>query len=473
MSGFLQVGNQVVTQGKRGPVRKASAADVKTSEATIVVASSPLATAGAKLTQHSGDADATDAELLRRTPGVTLAKTSEAIIATVSSSLAAADASSLQLGSVHDVSAIATAGSARGAKLAQQRDGSDADRTVTAESAHEFTQETRQLAVESPVSFFQVESVANGESGSQHKIPFSRGHGAQSWSSTEVLFALSVFLLLAVACISFVQSPYEAPWWLPYARPPAATSVRQRTEGLSVTRGSEIASLFGISEEDEEKLPASTVSPGGPMRVQGRILRAPEAAPLIAPFSNRQCVMYSASVAHRRLDGVHQPPVAYNSATSDFVLELADAPEVLLTIHGQDVALFDMVEGSHSCEHSFSDAPDVMRGFTLAHLATGVGLSGQQGLSLSSANELDFCECALPVGATVTCVGEIVKDRMGGLGLLPWRPPLAEQKPNRRKMLSWQRSPGADGQKDGVVGRVVVSDDPMLLEVKSWQPLLS
>merc|ERR1712125_29111 len=99
-----------------------------------------------------------------------------------------------------------------------------------------------------------------------------------------------------------------------------------------------------------------------------------------------------------------------HSAGADFTLELAD--KVIVTIHCHDVALFDMVGGTHSCNQAFTDAPGPWQGFVLAHgLGTKTYHNRHVLPTVTGDTELKFCECALPVGAMVTCVGELVRDR--------------------------------------------------------------
>jgi hypothetical protein len=280
--------------------------------------------------------------------------------------------------------------------------------------------------------------------------------------------ALFTLLLTAFAGVSFLQSSHDFRSWWPCQKRQLRDSVRQHAEAMKVTHSSDIVSTFG--EEDA----VQAGSPGMCVRIQGKIVATPQSV-MSAPFSGRSCVMYSASVAHGRLDGVHQPPVAYHSANSDFVVELADDPEVKVTVHGQDVALFDMVQGSCAQEYMFVDAPEAWQAFTLAHTVgrtssdAPCGASSQVDFGVASARELEFCESALPVGATVTCLGEVVRDRLGGLNLLPWRPARgAAKRPDDVFSL-----PNAVGRRleehmDSLVGRVMVSDDPMLVAFKTW-----
>merc|ERR1719326_2108339 len=115
------------------------------------------------------------------------------------------------------------------------------------------------------------------------------------------------------------------------------------------------------------------------MRIQGRVV-SKSTADMVAPLSGRSCVLYSASVSQHRHDGVHQPPVAFESSSRDFAIQLEDCPEMLLEVNSQDVFPFDMESGRYASEIALMDAPDTWRGFMLANLtlgAEGGGLIGQ------------------------------------------------------------------------------------------------
>jgi len=159
------------------------------------------------------------------------------------------------------------------------------------------------------------------------------------------------------------------------------------------------------------------------------------------------------------------------------MLEPADAPEVFLVVHSHDVELFSMADGSHSCEHVFSAAPEPCRSFVLDHLVPASDASIHFGacVDLSSKDaSLEFRECALLEGSLVTCVGEIARDRKGELGLHPWRPAFlndsalgpGDLKRNRLidaipRPFSWRHS-HPEALKT-LIGRVMISDDVGLL----------
>lgn len=208
--------------------------------------------------------------------------------------------------------------------------------------------------------------------------------------------------------------------------PPSPDAVRTEVEKIRVTRGVDLQSMFALKSTSGANAD-KPLCPGLLMRIQGRVVAGPGSS-LTSPFSGRPSVLYSASVTRKgSLDGVHQPPLAFHSAGADFAVQLSDAPDIIVQVHGQDVSLFDMGDGQHQSEQVFQEAPDAWRGFVLAHHMVNGGseLSAKFGSCLdlgSDGAELEFRECALTVGAEVTCVGEVARDRSGGLGLFPWQP---------------------------------------------------
>mmetsp|Transcript_58754 Transcript_58754/g.129096 ORF Transcript_58754/g.129096 Transcript_58754/m.129096 type:complete len:577 (-) Transcript_58754:158-1888(-) len=298
-----------------------------------------------------------------------------------------------------------------------------------------------------------------------------------TWPEAEIASAPSVGLLqmsvvhavLAVLALCALLAGVQ----VIRGRRHGASAVRARAEQVRVTTG---GSLQGLEEVGNGPF-AKPLSPGLLMRIEGRV--APKAGQgcLSAPLSGRPCVLYSASVSHDRHDGVHQPPVAFHSAGVDFSVELSlpDALEpILVGVHSHDAALFDMTTGRYAFEQTLAEAPDALRGFVLAHLTSGSDVSSQvvnrvdpEGIE----GVLEFRECALVAGGMVTVIGEIARERDGGLQLYPWRPPSsAESAPGSDGAEPWLatswESPWeakkAAVQRDPLVGRVMVSDDASL-----------
>merc|ERR1712232_803340 len=198
---------------------------------------------------------------------------------------------------------------------------------------------------------------------------------------------------------------------------------------IRVTSGADVEDMF----KSQLSSLGNTAHRGSPMRLQGKIKSEPEATQLQAPFSGRPCVIFSASTSQNRSDGVHQPPVAFNSAGIDFTIELLGSPSVTVAVHSQDVSLFDMASGRVASEQPFDEAPDAWRSFTLAHLMprqdSASGCMAHADGGIVGQGPLEFNECSLAIGSTVTCIGEITRDRTGGLHLYPWRPPSVPAEP--------------------------------------------
>ncbi|CAE8599749.1 unnamed protein product, partial [Polarella glacialis] len=186
---------------------------------------------------------------------------------------------------------------------------------------------------------------------------------------------------------------------------------------IRISSGADLQSMFA----------AQPLHPGILTRVEGRVV-ADDGCALAGPFSERQCVFYSASVSQQRHDGIIQPPLAFHSAGADFVVELKDAPHIRLLVSSSDVALFNMSKGLQEKEEIFSVAPKGWCGFVLEHMLPSPDASAHFKNCLDLGSDgvaLEFRECALLAGSMVTCVGQVTRDRNGALRLLPWKPQLA------------------------------------------------
>jgi len=255
---------------------------------------------------------------------------------------------------------------------------------------------------------------------------------------------------------------------LRYSSPRNALSMkmRKKLESMYVATGPEIRSVCAT---DGAATPDKLLSGAGVlMRIQGRVV-SKSAGPLIAPLSGRSCVLYSASVSQHRHDGVHQPPVAFDSASQDFSVQLEDCPEMLLEISSQDVLPFDMEAGRYASELAFGDAPDTWRSFMLANLTPGVEGAGAKGQSmnrvdLGAKGPLNFRECGLVVGSRVTCIGEVVREHNGKLRLCPWSPPVDAESIDtaKSKGRSWLNT-----EPDPWVHKLMISDDSRLFSEAS------
>mmetsp|Transcript_97907 Transcript_97907/g.193810 ORF Transcript_97907/g.193810 Transcript_97907/m.193810 type:complete len:669 (+) Transcript_97907:16-2022(+) len=222
---------------------------------------------------------------------------------------------------------------------------------------------------------------------------------------------------------------------------------------------------------------------------------------LTAPLTQRSCVLYSTVVSRERHDGMHPVPVAFASSSVDFSVSLVKAPHIRIIISGEDVSLFDVCGGRCAERHVLSQAPDHWQDFVLARRvgadspargsADGWRVGGCQ-----AAVPLEFQECALLVGASVTLLGELHRGADGLLTLRPWQGHTAGPKeptsavtteltrtswePNSAVATeSWRTSwelngceaPATTWQAQSanttnmLSGKVLVSDDPELLIV--------
>jgi hypothetical protein len=267
-------------------------------------------------------------------------------------------------------------------------------------------------------------------------------------------------VMLVIVAIS-IMVHFMIKWQASNSRPRDAlsTKMRKKLERMNVASGADIRTMCAMDGGEGE-----AKRPDAPLRIQGRVVNK-ASGPLMAPLSGRSCVLYSASVSQHRNDGVHQPPVAFNSSARDFSIQLEDCPEMFLDVNCQDVFPFDMESGRYACELSLREAPDAWRGFTLGNLVPNVEACGAAGQSmnrvdLGAKGPLSFRECALVLGSRVTCVGEVVREHNGKLRLCPWSPAPdldAEESPKSRSM-GWL-TPEAEPWRH----KLIISDDSRLL----------
>jgi len=214
---------------------------------------------------------------------------------------------------------------------------------------------------------------------------------------------------------------------------------------------------------------------GDAVRIEGRVLPRSRSSSILlqAPMSQRNCVLFSASAAEIRLDGVRAPPVAFHAETSEFEFEprISGAPSTKVIIQGQDVSLFDMSESSSRREQwALEDAPEHLQDFVRAHRT----LSNGGELPLTGSTVLEFTECSLAADANVTVVGELRRAATGELQLWPTaKSPISgghgggyNEKTSRDRnatdgegLTSWERPAATDTHR----GKVMISDDPRLI----------
>eukprot|EP00930_Biecheleria_cincta_P026258 TRINITY_DN18530_c0_g1_i1.p1 TRINITY_DN18530_c0_g1~~TRINITY_DN18530_c0_g1_i1.p1 ORF type:complete len:481 (+),score=113.97 TRINITY_DN18530_c0_g1_i1:74-1516(+) len=298
-------------------------------------------------------------------------------------------------------------------------------------------------------------------------------------SSTWLLLLLTTLMLFLVVLAA----------WMLMARKKAAgrssaqADLHQMVRSMHFTTEEELLAMLASQRGTDEPLNAGVL-----MKIEGRIVAKPGQA-MSTPFSDRACVMYSASASRPRQDGVHQPPLAYHAAGSDFVLQLDALDEsgkpLQVSVQSQDVCLFEMCAGRFAKEAAFADVAEAWKGFALSHLIHGSSTETASCNTMSSIiakGDLEFCECSLLDGAWVTCVGEVVRERNGELSLCPWRPAIAgvEKLPQRDNgrvaslkravlgrlsMPSWEEQVASGAMPSPLAGQVFISDGSELRDM--------
>merc|ERR1719487_346327 len=113
-------------------------------------------------------------------------------------------------------------------------------------------------------------------------------------------------------------------------------------------------------------------------------------------------------------------PVAFAARSVDFVVTLEDDSRVQVHVEAEDVALFDMCLGRHTASMPFAQAPDHWQDFVLTHRTGASGVEFRTSSTLQyDSSALEFQECGLLVGTTVTLVGELHRSADGLLTMRP------------------------------------------------------
>lgn len=162
------------------------------------------------------------------------------------------------------------------------------------------------------------------------------------------------------------------------------------------------------------------LSSGVPLRLEATVEEVSQNLALVAPLTGRSCVLYSAAVARQLHGGMHPVPLAFATANQKVILRVRGSQGLRVELSGEDVFLFDMIQGYHSTHCKFADAPDHWQDFVLTHRAAALGGEFQPSSALRAEREaLEFQECSLLVGAKVTAVGELHRSSNGSLSLRP------------------------------------------------------
>jgi len=354
------------------------------------------------------------------------------------------------------------------------------------------------IVVEQPEDWSQTNKVASVK---QPPVAFPQGvadkallpgsiSGKEPGSFTWLLLMLTTLMIFLLALAAWMLTSRKKA----VGRNSAQADLHQMVRSLRLTTEEELSAMLAPQGGTDKPLTAGVL-----MKIEGRIAAKPGQA-MSTPFSDRACVMYSASASRPRQDGVHQPPLAYHAAGSDFLLQLDAMDEsgkpLQVSVQSQDVCLFEMCAGRFAKEAAFADVAEAWKGFALSHLIHGNSSSSAEAASCNSMSsiiskgDLEFCECSLLDGAWVTCVGEVVQERGGELSLCPWRPAIAgvdmlPQQDNgkvarlKRAVLgrfspSWEEQATSAEVPSPLVGQVLISDGADLRDLsreiwRQWQ----
>lgn len=181
----------------------------------------------------------------------------------------------------------------------------------------------------------------------------------------------------------------------------------------------------------EEHLPRSCgydcaiskpVSSGRTVRFQVQVEGPLSGIPLTSPLSRKPCVLYSAGVSSPSFEGLNPMSVAYAADSQAFVVSLLEAPHVRIEVRGDEVSLFEMSEGFLSQRAKFNSVPNHWQEFALSRRLSATYHSPPASRLYSEDPVLEFQECALHVGAHLTCVGELRRREDGVLTVHAWVP---------------------------------------------------
>lgn len=173
-----------------------------------------------------------------------------------------------------------------------------------------------------------------------------------------------------------------------------------------------------------------------PLRLQAVVLPRP-GGEMLAPLTLQSCVLYQVTVSRRLHAGMAPVPVAFSSMNVSFQIAPCDRLDLRMGVEGEDVFLFNMLNGNFSHTGPFGKAPERLQDFVVTHRGAVPGGQWQGSSALRmEADMLDFQECALLVGAKVTVVGEMARGAGGALELRPTEFQLAEFTSSQRVMVS-------------------------------------
>lgn len=309
---------------------------------------------------------------------------------------------------------------------------------------------------------------------------------------------LGLIYVVLFTGVPAVAAPFIAP---PVAKLTMETvklgKVRALVSKVPRCEGAEVERRLPVADGYDCTIP-KPISSHELLRLEARI-DGPLAgcAALTAPLTQRSCVLYSTVVSRERQDGMHSDSVAFASSSVDFSVSLLKAPHISIIINAEDVSLFHVSGGRCAEQRVLCQAPDHWQYFVIAHHAGAEkpahgSADGWRVGGCQAAVPLEFQECALLVGASVTLLGELHRDADGLLTLRPWQghaggaseePAGAAAAEARRTSREWSgctlpaptssafqpeaasSQPRSGNAASVLSGKVLVSDDPELLIV--------
>lgn len=250
----------------------------------------------------------------------------------------------------------------------------------------------------------------------------------------------------------------------------------EQVDALDVCSWARVEELLGAIDSYDCSLPRPKSS-RQVLRIEARIegMAPAGSSPLIAPLARQECVLYSTVVARQLHDGEAQVPVAFASESADFVVAPLDQPDKRIWINGEDVLLFDLLEGRFNEEGTLAASPLHWQEFVQTHRASSGSDWQWRGNSEKHWEEtaaLKFQECALLLGSTVTLVGELHRGTDGELSLRPAQSlretPKGPKKSLGSSLTSWEGGASlttrlAASSTNKFAHKVLVSDSVLLL----------
>eukprot|EP00437_Effrenium_voratum_P016229 CAMPEP_0181444354 /NCGR_PEP_ID=MMETSP1110-20121109/25025_1 /TAXON_ID=174948 /ORGANISM="Symbiodinium sp., Strain CCMP421" /LENGTH=602 /DNA_ID=CAMNT_0023568357 /DNA_START=149 /DNA_END=1957 /DNA_ORIENTATION=- len=242
-----------------------------------------------------------------------------------------------------------------------------------------------------------------------------------------------------------------------------ASGLRRRIEALPVSAAAEVEQLLPSTGGYDVNF-SKPMSSRQLLRLEAIIEDSQDAEPLLSPLTRRSCVLYTAH-ASRKVHGGMPLPVAFASQHVDFTVTLLGTPRVAIRVAGSEVNLFATSECEFAEVLPFPCAPEHWQDFVSVHLSSaGTGSSDNHALEnelRAKGTAVEFHECCLVTGATVTLVGELMRSASGELTLQP-----LSQEQVSWKRTSWEKAGLAEGNDLELLEaktNVLISDDPTLL----------